>query len=135
MTRKKREWEEDLDEASIEREAAAGIGPRVPLPDVGESIRVTFLGEPRKVPRERTRLEWDIFVADVDDGSGDVKQMICPKSLRQHLAPLLERGDLERIDGSTVIVSAEAIDWFETREGEVVPHAKVYRVALPSRGL
>lgn len=34
---KRREWEEDLDEASVEREAAAGIGQRVPLPDVDEA--------------------------------------------------------------------------------------------------
>jgi spermidine synthase len=98
---------------------------------VGESVRVTFLGEPRKVPKERSGLEWDFFVADVDDGSGEPRQMICPKSVRQHLAALLERGDLARLQGATVIVSAHAIDEFETTEGRVVPHAKVYRVTLP----
>lgn len=135
MKTRKRDWEEDLDEASIEREAAADIKRRVSLPDIGESIRITFLSEPRKVPRERTGLAWDMFVADVEDGSGETKRMICPKSLRQHLAAMLERGELERVEGSTVVVSAEAIDWFETREGEVVPHAKVYRLSLPSAGL
>lgn len=125
------EWEEDLDPEAVAREAAADIKERVPLPDVGESIRVTFLEEPRKVPKERTGLDWDFFVADVDDGSGEVKQMICPKSVRQHLAALLERGDLERVEGSTVVVSAHAIEEFETKEGKVVPRAKVYRVTLP----
>lgn len=128
----KREWEEDLDELSISREAEADIKPRVPLPEVGESVRVTFLSEPWKVRKEQTRLDWDMFVADVDDGTGESRQMICPKSVRQHLSALLHRGDLERIEGSTVVITAEAIDWFETREGAVVPHAKVYRVALPA---
>ena len=130
----KREWEEDLDEVSVWREAEADIRPRVPLPQVGESLRVTFLTEPRKVPKEETRLDWDMFVADVDDGSGERRQMICPKSVRQHLSALLRRGDLERLEGSTVVISAEAIDWFETREGAIVPHAKVYRVTLPPEG-
>lgn len=127
-----REWEEDLDPDAVLREAAADIKERVPLPEVGESIRVTFLGEPRKVPKERSGLEWDFFVADVDDGSGETRQMICPKSVRQHLAALLEGGDIERLEGATVIVSAHAIDEFETTEGRVVPHAKVYRVTLES---
>lgn len=126
-----RDWEEDLDPEAVLREAAADIKERVPLPELGERIRVTFLGEPRKVPKERTRLDWDFFVADVDDGSGEVKQMICPKSVRQHLAALLERGDLERIEGATVVVSAHTIEDFETAEGKVIPRAKVYRVTLP----
>lgn len=70
-------------------------------------------------------------MADVDEGSGEVKQLVCPKSVRQHLAALLERADLERVEGSTVVVSAHAIEQFETSEGKVVPRAKVYRVTLP----
>lgn len=46
-----KEWEEDLDPDAVAREAAADIKERVPLPEVGESITVTFLEEPRKVPR------------------------------------------------------------------------------------
>lgn len=126
-----REWEEDLDSDAVEREAAADIKERVPLPEVGERIRVTFLEEPRKVPRERTGLDWDFFVADVDDGSNEPRQMICPKSVRQHLAALLERGDIDGLEGATVVISAHAIDEFETKDGEVVQHAKVYRVSLP----
>lgn len=131
MTSGWREWEEDLDPEAVLREAAADIKERVPLPDVGESIRVTLLEEPRKVPKERSGLDWDFFVADVDDDSGEPRQMICPKSVRQHLAALLERGDLERLEGATVIVSAHVIEEFETSEGKVVPRAKVYRVTLP----
>lgn len=134
MTSGWREWEEDLDPDAVLREASADIKKRIPLPDVGESIRVTFLEEPRKVPKERTGLDWDFFVADVDDGSGEPREMICPKSVRQHLAALLERGDLEQLEDATVIVSAHAIEEFETAEGKIVPRAKVYRVTLPEEG-
>ena len=57
MTGEWREWEQDLDPDAVAREAAADIKERVPLPDVGESVRVTFLEEPRKVPKERAAQE------------------------------------------------------------------------------
>ena len=128
----KKEWMRDLEEESVDREAKFDVKERVGLPGVGEIVEVTFLSEPRKISKEDTRLDRDMFVADVDDGSETKKQIICSKSIRQHLAALLERGDINQVQGSSVIISAHKISEFKTHTGEIVKDAKVYRVALVS---
>lgn len=127
-----KEWTQDLEEESVDREAKLDVKERVELPEVGDTVEVTFLSEPRKISKEDTSLDKDMFVADVDDGSETTKQIICSKSIRQHLAALLERGDINQVPGSSVIISAHEIPEFKTSEGEVVKDAKVYRVALAS---
>jgi len=127
-----KEWQQDLDKESIETEAKFDIKERVDLPEIGQSIKVTFLSAPRKISKEDTHLDRDMFVADVDDGSQTTKQIICSKSIRQHLSAMLERGDIDQVPGSTVIISAHEIPEFKTSEGEMVKNAKVYHVNLVS---
>ena len=127
-----KEWMRDLKEESVDREAKFDVKERIELPNIGDNVEVTFLSEPRKIAKEDTRLDRDMFVADVDDGSEITKQIVCSKSIRQHLAALLERGDINQVPGSRVIISAHEIPEFKTSEGDVIKDAKVYRVALAS---
>ena len=102
------------------------------MPGIDQSIKVTFLSVPRKINKEDTHLDRDMFVADVDDGSQTTKQIICSKSIRQHLSAMLKRDDIDQVPGSTVIISAHEIPEFKTSEGEMVKNAKVYHVSLAS---
>jgi len=65
----KKEWMRDLEEESVDREAQFDVKERIELPDIGDTVEVTFLSEPRKIGKGDTRLDRDMFVADVDDGS------------------------------------------------------------------
>lgn len=124
------EWKKDLNPEAVHREAVANVKPRVTLPDVGQNITVVFQSEPRLIPSGATSLGRDLFVADVDDGSGIPKQIICTKSIRQHLAAMEERGDLKQITGAQVNISAQILPQFITTDGRILYNAKVYNVFL-----
>ena len=124
------EWKLDLDPNAIRREADANVRPRVMLPNVGQSITVVFQSEPRRIPSSMTSLGRDLFVADVDDGSHIPKQIICTKSIRQHLAAMEARGDIRQVTGAQVNISAQILPTFTTADGRTLYNAKVYSVVL-----
>ena len=64
----KKEWMRDLEEESVDREGKFDVKERVELSDIGDTVEVTFLSEPRKNSKEDTRFDRDMFVAYVDNG-------------------------------------------------------------------
>jgi hypothetical protein len=124
------DWQKDLNPASVQREAAANVKPRVILPDIGQSISVVFTSEPRLISNVVSHLGRDFYVADVDDGSGIPKQIVCSKSMRQHLAAMIARGDMNMVTGAHVTITGRIIPEYRTSDGRVVYNAKVYDVVL-----
>lgn len=123
-------WKSDLNPEAVQREAQANVKPRVPLPNVGQSVTVVFTSEPRLVHSSQSGLDRDFFVADVDDGSGIQKQIICSRCIRQHLAAMEARGDIKGIVGIKVNISARILPQYVTSSGRVVDNAKIYDVTL-----